>query len=102
MFDTSQPDFNWDHPEVRADFLTTLRFWADRGVAGFRVDVAHGLTKDLDFNSAMSHKEQHALNVQKLQNGMASLIHPLWDRNEVHAIYKEWRKVFDEYDPPLT
>ena len=42
-----QPDLNWDNEEVREDFRTTLRFWADRGVDGFRVDVAHGLVKDL-------------------------------------------------------
>ena len=42
-----QPDLNWDNPEVRDDFLTTLRFWSDRGVDGFRVDVAHALVKDL-------------------------------------------------------
>ena len=35
-----QPDLNWTNPEVRADFETTLRFWFDRGVDGFRIDVA--------------------------------------------------------------
>ena len=47
MFAEEQPDLNWANREVRDDFLKTLRFWADRGVDGFRVDVAHGLTKDL-------------------------------------------------------
>ena len=47
LFATEQPDLNWDNREVRDDFLTTLRFWADRGVDGFRVDVAHQLVKDL-------------------------------------------------------
>ncbi|HEX2075814.1 MAG TPA: alpha-amylase family glycosyl hydrolase, partial [Geodermatophilus sp.] len=41
LFAREQPDLNWDNPEVRADFLRTLRFWSDRGVDGFRVDVAH-------------------------------------------------------------
>jgi len=45
MFDTTQPDFNWDHPEVREEFHDVLRFWCERGVDGFRVDVAHGLVK---------------------------------------------------------
>jgi alpha-glucosidase len=40
-----QPDFNWDNPQVRAEFEDVLRFWLDRGVDGFRVDVAHGLVK---------------------------------------------------------
>ena len=46
LFAKEQPDLNWDNREVRDDFLTTLRFWADRGVDGFRVDVAHQLVKD--------------------------------------------------------
>ena len=47
LFAREQPDLNWDHAEVREDFGTTLRFWSDRGVDGFRVDVAHALAKDL-------------------------------------------------------
>ncbi len=47
LFTAEQPDWNWDNPEVRADFLETLRFWGDRGVDGFRVDVANLLAKDL-------------------------------------------------------
>lgn len=47
LFAKEQPDFNWDNEEVRADFLRTLRFWSDRGVDGFRIDVAHALVKDL-------------------------------------------------------
>ncbi len=47
LFAREQPDLNWDNREVRDDFLATLRFWADRGVDGFRVDVAHALAKDL-------------------------------------------------------
>jgi alpha-glucosidase len=45
LFDRSQADLDWTDPEVAADFDTTLRFWLDRGVDGFRVDVAHGLRK---------------------------------------------------------
>ena len=47
IFAKEQPDLNWANREVRDDFLKTLRFWSDRGVDGFRVDVAHALTKDL-------------------------------------------------------
>ena len=47
LFAAEQPDLNWENREVREDFLTTLRFWSDRGVDGFRVDVAHGLAKNL-------------------------------------------------------
>lgn len=46
LFDSSQPDLNWDNPDVMADFEKTLRYWLDLGVDGFRVDVAHGLVKE--------------------------------------------------------
>ena len=46
LFDPAQPDLNWRHPEVRAEFEDVLRFWLDRGVDGFRIDVAHGMIKD--------------------------------------------------------
>ena len=46
-FAPEQPDLNWENEEVRADFRTTMRFWSDRGVDGFRIDVAHGLRKDM-------------------------------------------------------
>ena len=45
LFDTEQPDLNWDNPEVFDDFEKTLRFWLERGVDGFRIDVAHGMAK---------------------------------------------------------
>jgi alpha-glucosidase len=45
LFDAEQPDLNWDNPEVFDDFEKTLRFWLDRGVDGFRIDVAHGMAK---------------------------------------------------------
>ena len=48
LFDPSQPDWNWRDPRVRPMFEEILRFWLDRGIGGFRVDVAHGLFKDPD------------------------------------------------------
>jgi alpha-glucosidase len=47
LFAKEQPDLNWDNPEVRHEFLRVLTFWCDRGVDGFRIDVSHGLAKDL-------------------------------------------------------
>ncbi|MDR6905388.1 alpha-glucosidase [Agromyces sp. 3263] len=93
LFAPEQPDLNWANREVRDDFLTTLRFWADRGVDGFRVDVAHALAKDLTY-PLRSHAE---LEEMKLVTDGS---HPLWDREELDEIYAEWRAVFDEYDPP--
>ena len=48
LFLPEQPDLNWNNPAVRDDFDSILRWWMDRGVDGFRVDVAHGLVKDAD------------------------------------------------------
>ncbi|MBB5844153.1 alpha-glucosidase [Conyzicola lurida] len=92
-FAVEQPDLNWANPEVRADFVTTLRFWSDRGVDGFRIDVAHMLTKDLT-EPLLSRSELDALPVDGL--------HPMVDRDDVHEVYAEWRRVFDSYDPPRT
>jgi alpha-glucosidase len=92
-FATEQPDLNWDDPEVREDFLTTLRFWSDRGGDGFRTDVAHMLT------NALSEPLPSSAELALLpQDGT----HPLIDRDDVHVIYAEWRTVFDSYDPPRT
>jgi len=94
LFAAEQPDLNWDHEEVRADFLQTLRFWSDRGVDGFRVDVAHALMKDL--SAPLPSKTELPLVAEA--NGH----HPLWDRDAVHDIYREWRDVLNEYDPPRS
>lgn len=92
LFAPEQPDFDWSHPDVHAEFARTLRFWADRGVDGFRIDVAHGLAKNLT---------EPLPDVPVIEDQLRSDgSHPLWDRDAVHDIYAEWRQVFDEYDPP--
>ncbi|MEU7235586.1 glycoside hydrolase family 13 protein [Streptomyces chrestomyceticus] len=96
LFAPQQPDFNWDHHEVRAEFRTTLRFWADRGVDGFRVDVAHGLAKDL----AAPLRDIGSVEAYEPDDLPEDGSHPFWDRDEVHEIFRDWRTVFDEYDPP--
>ena len=93
LFAAEQPDLNWANREVRDDFLKTLRFWSDRGADGFRVDVAHGLAKNLA-------EPLEPLPATRDPEPFAPGTHPLWDRDEVHAIYAEWRQVFDQYDPP--
>lgn len=89
LFDPAQPDWNWDNPEVVEDFHTTLRFWADRGVDGFRVDVANLLKKDLS----------EPLPPMSPEGGIMSMPE-LSDLDSVHDIYRGWRQVFNEYDPP--
>ncbi|WP_055477499.1 glycoside hydrolase family 13 protein [Sphaerimonospora mesophila] len=82
LFAPEQPDFNWRNPEVREEFLDILRFWLDRGVDGFRIDVAMGLIK--------------AEGLPDTGPGFRSAS-PMWSRPEVHDIYREWRRVLDSY-----
>ncbi|WP_328639828.1 glycoside hydrolase family 13 protein [Streptomyces canus] len=98
LFAPEQPDLNWSHDEVREDFRTTLRFWSDRGVDGFRVDVAHALAKDLteplrDLGDLPGVAEEA---LGHLPPGG----HPYWDRDEVHEIYRDWRAILDSCTPP--
>ena len=93
LFAPEQPDFNWDNREVQLDFLKTLKFWADRGVDGFRIDVAHALKKDMS-KINKSYPKLKGFDITDKGNDI------LFDRNEVHEIYREWRKLFDEYNPP--
>ena len=102
LFDASQPDLNWENPEVAEDFEKTLRFWLDLGVDGFRIDVAHGLVKEdvlqdhhdpqglsdaLRLDVPMDHEKRYAL--------LPTV--PYFDRQGVHQIYRNWRKIFDSY-----
>ncbi|MFE7230378.1 glycoside hydrolase family 13 protein [Streptomyces sp. NPDC057596] len=100
LFAPEQPDLNWGSAEVRADFRTTLRFWADRGVDGFRVDVAHALAKDLD------EPLRDVGDIGATGEGALPLVppgsHPYYDRDEVHEIYRDWRRILDSYSPPRT
>lgn len=91
LFDSSQPDLDWSNPQVRDEFEDVLRFWLDRGVDGFRVDVAHGLVKadglpDWDGTAAMI-------------DGSDPNVHPgpMFDQEGVHEIYRSWRAVLDSY-----
>ncbi|NBE81297.1 glycoside hydrolase family 13 protein [Micromonospora rubida] len=94
LFDPAQPDLDWRHPEVRAEFEDVLRFWLDRGVDGFRIDVAHGMIKaeglpDVGFNSMTTGRRQSEL----LGKGRL----PYFDQDEVHEIYRAWRPILDSY-----
>jgi len=104
LFTPQQPDWNWANADVRADFLRTLRFWGDRGVDGFRVDVAMCLAKDLT-EPYPTWDEVRANLPEPGGLGQANRFgdgrHPFLDRDELEEIYASWRDVFDSYDPPL-
>jgi alpha-glucosidase len=91
IFDSSQPDFNWENPKVHDFFAGVLRFWLDKGVDGFRIDVAHGLVK------APGLPNITAAQSQTLEHDPNNL-HPFWGQEGVHDIIRSWRKILDEYD----
>jgi alpha-glucosidase len=102
LFDPSQPDLNWRNPEVPAMFEEVLRFWLDRGVDGFRVDVAHGLFKVADLRDQRGVPPgQRDLPADREDRSMVErTVHdePMWDQPEVHDVYRSWRRILEEYD----
>jgi alpha-glucosidase len=92
LFAPEQPDLNWDRAEVHEEFQAILRFWLDRGVDGFRIDVAHGLAKDLV--DPLRDVEVEAERRMAVHGGNNN---PIWDRDEVHDIYREWHRVLADY-----
>jgi alpha-glucosidase len=91
LFASEQPDLNWENDDVRTEFLEVFRFWLDRGVDGFRIDVAHGLVKHPTF-ADIGTEQTRILGSAKRAN------HPHWDQDGIHEIVRGWRKVLDEYD----
>ena len=91
LFDTKQPDLDWTNEEVRAEFRSILRFWLDRGVDGFRIDVAHGLAKDPALPDVGDMRPADG-------PAPAPAGHPHWDQDEVHDVYREWRRLSDGYE----
>ena len=92
IFDSSQPDFNWENPKVRQFFLDVLAFWLDKGVDGFRIDVAHGLVKQVglpDVKVAATHVAGEKDRETE---------HPFWGQEGVHEIIRGWRELLDTYE----
>ncbi|QMU96985.1 glycoside hydrolase family 13 protein [Microbacterium esteraromaticum] len=91
IFDATQPDFDWTNEEVREEFRSILRFWLDRGVDGFRVDVAHGMVKEAGLPDYAP-----VADADSMGGGEENV--PYWGQDEVHDIYRDWHKVLAEYD----
>lgn len=87
LFDSSQPDFDWTNPWVHERFREILRFWLDRGVDGFRVDVAHGLVKAEGLPDYTPGET----------GDMGGTDAPYWGQDGVHEIYRDWHRVLREY-----
>ncbi|NJP51442.1 glycoside hydrolase family 13 protein [Streptomyces sp. SBST2-5] len=92
LFAPEQPDFNWEHPAVGDEFRSILRFWLDMGVDGFRIDVAHGMVKAEGLPDLGSHEQLKLL---------GNDVMPFFDQDGVHEIYRQWRKILDEYSDAL-
>lgn len=90
LFAPEQPDLNWANQEVRADLEHTMRFWLDRGVDGFRIDVAHGLAKPLGLPDA----DPEALLITGFPP--EGVHDPRFDDDGVHEVHRMIRKVLDE------
>jgi alpha-glucosidase len=92
----SMPDLNWWSEDVREAFDHVLRFWFERGVAGFRIDVAHGLVKDRSLRDNPPATEEDHLQVRRLgQRATYSM-----NRPEVHDVFRRWRAIASGFDPP--
>jgi alpha-glucosidase len=89
-----QPDLDWWNPEVREEFDRILRFWFDRGVAGFRIDVAHGIVKDRELRDdpAVTPDDHPVVHRHGLRQRFSM------NRPEVHDVLRSWRTITDEYD----
>ncbi|CAN5535355.1 glycoside hydrolase family 13 protein [soil metagenome] len=102
LFDTTQPDLDWRNPEVGDMFVDVLRFWLDRGVDGFRVDVAHGLYKEASLRDQVLPEGAAERDPSEVrEEAMVSrtlLDEPMWDQPEVHEVYRRWHQVLAEYD----
>ena len=100
LFDTTQPDLDWRNPEVADMFDDVLRFWLDRGVDGFRVDVAHGLYKEESLRDQVVEADEAPVSGASMEHSMVERVlrdEPMWDQPEVHEVYRRWRKILDDY-----
>ena len=95
-FLVEQPDLDWWNEDVRHEFEDILRFWFDRGVAGFRIDVSQGLIKDRALRDDPPSTDEDPADVRRLGQRP---VHKM-NRPEVHEIYRRWRAIADGYDPP--
>lgn len=87
LFAPQQPDLNWENPEILADLETTMRFWLDRGLDGFRIDVSHGMAKPAGLPDL-----EHPAEVLRHTDD-----DPRFNRDGVHEIHRAIRRVMDEY-----
>jgi alpha-glucosidase len=91
LFAPEQPDLDWHNPAVSREFERILHFWLDRGVDGFRIDVAHALFK----HPGLADEEEPSPGADPSTFDRRVAI----DRPELHPLYRDWRKLADAYEP---
>ncbi|MCU1410706.1 MAG: alpha-amylase [Rhodoglobus sp.] len=105
IFDKSQPDLNWENPWVREQFFAILRFWLNRGVDGFRVDVAHGMIKEAGLPDYTPPEEGASMGGAAATDLIPGIADPevvpdppYWGQPGVHEIWRGWHEVLAEYE----
>ena len=89
----AQPDLNWWNDEVRDEFDSVMRFWLDRGVAGFRIDVCNVVIKDAELRDNPPATEDDDFEAQLF--GQRAVYN--CNRPEVHEVIRRWRVLADSY-----
>ena len=99
LFDPSQPDLNWQNPWVREKFRDVLRFWLDRGVDGFRIDVAHGMIKADGLPDYTPPADSGSMGggMEGAADTGEAPTPPYWAQDGVHEIYRDWHALLAEY-----
>jgi alpha-glucosidase len=92
LFDSSQPDLNWENPKVQEAFEDILRFWLDRGVDGFRVDQPHAMGKAAGLPD---HPDVERAGAGFIEGEPSP---PMWFQESVHPIFRKWRAILDSYE----
>ena len=90
LYAPEQPDWNWRHPATGVLLDEALRFWLDRGADGVRIDVAHGLFKA----DGLPDPADPDIEPMRLRGNVMAC-----DQEEVHDVYRRWRRIADEFEP---
>lgn len=91
LFDVSQPDWDWSSEIVRKEFDGIISFWCDRGIDGFRIDVADAMVKDPELPDVAVNPETGFGSNAKHPGA------PQWDVPGLDDVQRRWRKVADSY-----
>ncbi len=92
-----QPDLNWRHPAVKEAMFDVMRFWLERGVDGFRIDVAHHILKDPQMrDNPINVSGQGAIHRSLGPYDAQVHLHDKGHR-DVHVVFRQLRRILDEY-----